>query len=66
MKTIQVTDDDIVELTHILIAAKNVNNRMENESKNDGKRAYLHGCADGLMTARDEIDRWWHSLKEQQ
>ena len=40
MKTIQVTDDDIVELTHILIVAKNVNNRMENESKNDGKRAY--------------------------
>ncbi len=61
-----VTDDDIVMLQHILFVARNVNNRMENESKNDGKRAYLHGCADGLMTARDEIDRWWHSLKEQQ
>ena len=61
-----VTNDDIVELQHILIVAKNVNNRMENESKNDGKRAYLRGCADGLMTARDEIDRWWHSLKEKQ
>ena len=28
-----VTNDDIVELQHILIVAKNVNNRMENESK---------------------------------
>ena len=61
-----VTNDDIVELQHILIVAKNVNSKLEIESNNDGKRAYLHGCADGLMTARDEIDRWWHSLKEQQ
>lgn len=61
-----VTNDDIVELQHILIVAKNVNSKLEIESNNDGKRAYLHGCADGLMTARDEIDRWWKGLKEQQ
>lgn len=61
-----VTNDDIVELQHILIVAKNVNSKMEIESNNGGKRAYLHGCADGLMTARDEIERWWQSLKEQQ
>lgn len=61
-----VTDDDIVMLQHILFVAKNVNSKLEIESNNDGKRAYLHGCADGLMTARDEIDRWWKCLKEQQ
>ncbi len=61
-----VTIDDIVELQHILIVAKNVNSKLESESNNDGKRAYLHGCADGLMTARDEIERWWKGLKEQQ
>lgn len=61
-----VTNDDIVELQHILIVAKNVNSKLEIESNNDGKRAYLHGCADGLMTARDEIERWWKGLKEQQ